>query len=414
MDTTNCDVVIVGGGIAGCAAAIRLARAGYAVTLLEKEAVYLDRVRGECMVHWGYEQAIAMGIGDVLGDTPGASFVTRLMAYDETLPLEVAQARAVSMAGIVEGVPGLFCAGHVDMRERLAAEAVLAGATVLRGVEHVEVELGERPRVSFEHAGGKHQLSASLVLVADGKNSRIRKALGIELFTSSPRACLAGMLIDDGGIWDRAETTQSVFGENLIYIMPRNDNLSRLYVTRTVDNPNRFTGPGKEQRLLDCLNVEGLPFGKELSQAKPAGPCSSFITDDSWTSQPYAEGVVLIGDTAGWSNPVTGQGLAIAMRDARIVTDLFLEANGAWTMAHARNYAEERSERMRRLRHASALIDLLMAHGQNNRAVRRKTMLKRMHSNPVLGKALEACHLGPWNVPENAFTPSNLVELAMA
>jgi 2-polyprenyl-6-methoxyphenol hydroxylase-like FAD-dependent oxidoreductase len=407
------DVIIIGGGIAGSAAAIRLARAGYAVAVLEKEAEYIDRVRGECMVHWGYEQAIAMGIGDILGNTPGASFVTRLMAYDETLPLEVAQARAHSMAGLVEGIPGLFCAGHVDMREQLSAEADRAGATFLRDVDHVDVQPGERPKVSFEHDGGKHQLSANLVLVADGKNSRIRKSLGITLHTSGPRACLAGMLIDDGGLWDRAETTQSVFGENLIYVMPRGDNLSRIYITRTMDNPNRFTGEGKEQRMLDCLNVEGLPFGKEMSQAKPAGPCGSFIVDDSWTGQPYAEGVVLMGDTAGWSNPVTGQGLAIAMRDARIITDLFLEGDGAWTTAQSRHYADERSERMRRLRHASALIDLVMAHGQSDRAARRKVMFKRMHGNPMLGKALEACHLGPWNVPEAAFTPSHLVELVM-
>jgi 2-polyprenyl-6-methoxyphenol hydroxylase-like FAD-dependent oxidoreductase len=407
-------VAIVGGGIAGCAAALRLARAGHAVTLLEKEVVYQDRVRGECMVHWGYEQAIAMGIDDALSDTIGASFVTRLMAYDETVPLEAAMARPHDMARIVEGVPGLFCAGHVDMREALAAAARLAGATVLRGVEHVEVQAGKRPKVEFEHEGSKNSIEADLVLVADGKNSRIRKALGIALHTSGPRACLAGMLIDDGGVWDRAETTQSVFGENLIYVMPRDHNLSRLYITRTVDNPNRFTGPGKEQRMLDCLNVEGLPFGKELSQAKVAGPCSSFITDDSWTHCPYTEGVVLMGDTAGWSNPVTGQGLAIALRDVRIITDLYLEADGAWHIDLSRSYAAERSERMRRLRHASALTDLLMAHGQSDRAQRRKAMFKRLRVDPKLGEALNACHRGPWTVAEDAFAPSNLVELAMA
>lgn len=414
MTSTTCDVVIVGGGIAGCAAAIRLARSGFAVTVLEKEAAYLDRVRGECLVHWGYVQAQAMGIAESLDATPGASFVTRLMGYDETLPLELAKARPSDMTGIVDGVPGLLCAGHVDMREKLANDAVQAGARLLRGVNHVAVEPGDRPAVEFEHEAANHRLAANLVVVADGKNSRIRKSLGIDLHTSGPRACLAGMLIDDGGIWDRAETTQSVFGENLIYVMPRGDNLSRLYITRTVDNPNRFTGSGKEQRMLDCLDVAGLPFGKELSQARPAGPCSSFITDDSWTAQPYAQNVVLIGDTAGWSNPVTGQGLAIALRDARIVTDLFLEAGGAWTTDHARTYAQERSERMRRLRYASALTDLIMAHGQNDRAARRKAIFRRIRTNPMLAKALDACHRGPWTISEEAFTPSNLVELAMA
>jgi 2-polyprenyl-6-methoxyphenol hydroxylase-like FAD-dependent oxidoreductase len=408
------DIVIVGGGIAGCAVAIRLARSGYSVTVLEKECEYLDRVRGECMVQWGLEQAIAMGIAADLLETPGASFVTRLMNYDETMPLEMAQSRPHDVSRIVEGVPGLLCAGHVDMREKLAQEAALAGAKMLRGVNHVEVEPGERPTVSFQHEGISQAITAALVLVADGKNSRIRKQLGIDLFSSGPRASITGMLIDDGGVWDRAETTQGVFGENLIYVMPRGDNLSRLYVTRTVENPNRFVGAGKEQRMLDCLNVDGLPNGEILSRAKPVGPCGSFIADDSWTPQPYVDGVVLMGDTAGWSNPVTGQGLAIALRDARIITDLFLEAGGQWNNDMSQAYAAERSERMGRIRYASALIDLIMAHGQEDRALRRKRMFKRMHSNPSLGKALEVCHLGPWNIAEDAFTPSNLVELAMA
>jgi hypothetical protein len=80
----------------------------------------------------------------------------------------------------------------------------------------------------------------------------------------------------------------------------------------------------------------------------------------------------------------------------------------------SRRYAAERSERMRRLRHASALTDLLMAHGQSDRAQRRKTMFKRLRVNPKLGEALNACHRGPWTVAEGAFAPSNLVELAMA
>jgi 2-polyprenyl-6-methoxyphenol hydroxylase-like FAD-dependent oxidoreductase len=414
MNEQTSDVVIVGGGMAGCAVAIRLARSGYAVIVLEKETAYIDRVRGECMVQWGFEQAVAMGIADVLLATPGASFVTRLMGYDETLPLDIAQSRPHDVSKVIEGVPGLLCAGHVDMRETLAQEAGRAGAQMLRGVNHVDVQPGARPVVSFEHEGAIQTITGALVLVADGKNSRIRKQLGIDLFSSGPRACITGMLIDDGGVWDRAETTQGVFGENLIYVMPRGDNLSRLYVTRTVDNPNRFTGAGKEQRMLDCLNVEGLPFGKQLSQAKPAGPCGSFIADDSWTGKPYVEGVVLMGDTAGWSNPVTGQGLAIALRDARIITDLFLEADGAWNINLSHSYAAERSERMARLRYASALLDLMTAHGQEDRALRRKRMFKRLHSNPGLAKALDACHLGPWNVADDAFTPSNLVALAMA
>lgn len=41
------DAVIVGAGIAGSTLAVALARWGFGVTLLEKSAVHVDRVRGE-------------------------------------------------------------------------------------------------------------------------------------------------------------------------------------------------------------------------------------------------------------------------------------------------------------------------------------------------------------------------------
>jgi flavin-dependent dehydrogenase len=49
MDETTADVAIVGSGIAGGALAVRLARAGLAVTVLERSVEFGDRVRGEAM-----------------------------------------------------------------------------------------------------------------------------------------------------------------------------------------------------------------------------------------------------------------------------------------------------------------------------------------------------------------------------
>ena len=58
------------------------------------------------------------------------------------------------------------------------------------------------------------------------------------------------------------------------------------------------------------------PFPAPGAGARVAGPCASFPMTDSWTSIPATDGVVLLGDAAGWSNPVIGQGLAVALRDA--------------------------------------------------------------------------------------------------
>lgn len=48
-----CDLVIVGGGIAGSSLAIVMARLGFDVVVLEKERQFRDRVRGEVIYPWG-------------------------------------------------------------------------------------------------------------------------------------------------------------------------------------------------------------------------------------------------------------------------------------------------------------------------------------------------------------------------
>jgi 2-polyprenyl-6-methoxyphenol hydroxylase-like FAD-dependent oxidoreductase len=122
---------------------------------------------------------------------------------------------------------------------------------------------------------------------------------------------------------------------------------------------------------------------------------------------------VLVGDAAGWSNPVTGQGLSIAMRDARVLSDLLL-TSADWSSAGLAPYREERRERMARLRFATALTDLITAFGVDDRASRRRRMGKRMATDPDLVQALSAVHSGPWTVPAEAFSPDKLMALALS
>lgn len=165
--------------------------------------------------------------------------------------------------------------------------------------------------------------------------------------------------------------------------------------------------------MLDTFRVESLPHAEALSAATPIGPCASFPMTDTWTRRPYGAGAVLVGDAAGWSNPVTGQGLAVAMRDAKVLTDLLVSGQ-PWDATLLDSYAAERFERMRRLRFASVLTDLLAAEGVPERADRVRRMHRCAWQEPTLLRALEAVHTGPWRVAEDAFEPSILATLALA
>jgi 2-polyprenyl-6-methoxyphenol hydroxylase-like FAD-dependent oxidoreductase len=407
------DVAVIGGGIAGATMAIRLARAGIGVTVLEREHTYRDIVRGEALVPWGFREAAELGVADTIMETDGVSVMTKMVAYDEGVSADDARRFSRDLSGVVPGAPGAVGVGHPELREALITAAVKAGAHVVRGVRRVSVEAGSAPAVTYPLEGASRTQRCRLIIGADGKKSATRTALGINLSTTSARARLSGMLVDDGGVWDRTETAISVDGRNQFIVIPRAGNQLRLYVGRTVEDPEPLQGPDTVVEFLKSFRTAIFPDGDALSAATPIGPCATFPMDDAWVDTPVVAGAALIGDAAGWSNPVTAQGLSIAMRDVRVLSELLL-GSVDWSPQGLRAYVEERNTRMARLRFASALTDLITGFGMPDRLARRGRMMKLLRRQPELGVALEAVHSGPWHAPAQAYTPDILTTLAMA
>ena len=115
---------------------------------------------------------------------------------------------------------------------------------------------------------------------------------------------------------------------------------------------------------------------------------------------------MLIGDAAGWNDPINGLGLSITYRDVRIVSDILKdtpEGDGPDFAA----YAEERAERMRRLRFAGRLQATLdMEFGETAKA-RRLSYHTRKAEDPTLGLHGIAIMAGPESVPEEFFTDAH-------
>ena len=410
MDRTV-DVAIVGGGIAGAALATVLARAGHEVLVLERQTTYRNRVRGEVLLCWGVAELRALGLEQVLLDA-GGHYATRAVSYDELLDPAEAQARAVPLDRLLPDVPGSLDVGHPETCEALAGAAAAAGATVLRGVGDVEVTPGEPPTLRYERDGVVTAVRAGLVVGADGRLSSVRRRLGITLAASAPRTMGGGMLVDGLDGWPAEEMSVGTAGDLYHFVFPRAHGRARLYLLHDVAQRGRFAGPDRTATFLEAFTRHRLPDPEMFRAARPAGPCAFYPMNDTWIDDaspdgPCAPGVVLIGDAAGWNDPVIGQGLSIAFRDARLVADV-VRAGPDRSVAAFSPYAAERRERMRRLRVAAEVVTALACTFTPAGAARRRAYNAVFRTDPVLAGPRLAGQLGPHNVPAEAFARANV------
>ncbi|MFN4185094.1 MAG: FAD-dependent oxidoreductase [Hyphomonas sp.] len=395
------DLIIVGGGIGGAALAAVMAKAGWSVLLLEKQAQYEDRVRGEWIAPWGVAETKRVGLYDLL-KSAGGHHITSHVTYDESLPPEMCEQAALPL-GLLPDIAGPLCIGHPHHCETLFGEAARAGATALRPVVIETVTLGELPSVTYTHDGATHTATAPLIVGAEGRQSEVRSAAGIGLHQDKPHHWFAGLLVDNvKGIDDTRQSigTERDFG---FLAFPQGGTRVRVYGGYALEDKARFTGEDRAQRFLEAFRFDSAPANVAIAEGTPAGPLFAYFNNDSWTDEPFARGAVLIGDAAGWNDPINGLGLSITYRDVRIVSDI-LKAAGPGAEPDFAPYAEERYERMRRLRFAGQLQAALdMEFGEAARA-RRLSYHHRRLSDPTLGMHGVAVLAGPEMVPPEFFT----------
>jgi 2-polyprenyl-6-methoxyphenol hydroxylase-like FAD-dependent oxidoreductase len=242
---------------------------------------------------------------------------------------------------------------------------------------------------------------------ADGRASTVRRQAGIALQHQEPINYITGLLVDGlDGVPDDHDVMISE-GDLFMLVFHQSGGRARLYACAGLSGQHRFAGAEAAQRFLGAWKPACYPFSEVVAASTPAGPCATYPGDDTWTDQPFAEGIVLIGDAAGHNDPVVGQGLSIAMRDARIVRDLILD--GARRPSDFGPYGAERSERMRRLRLIADIISVAYAEDADNRPARRAYFGQRMATmDPELFPLVIGAFTGPETVPGELVDPAIL------
>jgi flavin-dependent dehydrogenase len=307
------DVLIVGGGPAGAAAACHLARAGCHVLLCERERHPRPKVCGEFL---SAAACAELGALDVAPDAFGAAPIGHVR-----LVHGARQARAALPSAA-------FGLSRERLDERLLARAADCGAVVRRGVSVRRLErAGQAWRATLAEGDA---IEAPLVLLATGKHDlrshrRPRGAADVIGFkmrwrlTDAQSAALAGhveLLWFDGGYAG---------------LQPIEHGMANLCLVITAA---AFARLGRSwPQLLDRLATTAPHFGARLRRAAPAWPRPATIAGVPYghvhRDRAGSDGLFRAGDQFAVIPSFTGEGVALALRTARLAAARILAGEPA-------------------------------------------------------------------------------------
>lgn len=351
------DVIVVGGGFTGMSAGAALQQVGARVQIFEAAQRTAPQFRGELIHPKGVRALDALGLKapllaaggvDVYGFavTPGAEQQATLLPYAD------------------EQGPGL----GIDHPEMVLAlrEAVRARPNVTVSTGHrIDELVKDGGRVVGVRDDQGQVFRADLVVVADGRQSRLRKQLGLD-----PEVKLLSYTVALG---IRHELPHGRLGHVFlgapgpILAYPYGEGLVRFCIDLPVG-----MAKGREaiaQVLIRDyaphvpVEVRG-PMVESLRALEFEACATHAITTDACA----APGVVLIGDAGGCAHPLTASGMTNAMNDVMTLAQL-LKASGPSDAALA-EYQRRRYDfiRMREL-FTDALYEVFRAHDVGSKAL---------------------------------------------
>lgn len=303
---TNSDVVIIGGGLAGLAAALHLSQKGLKVILIEKSSYPRHKVCGEYVSN------------EIL---PYLNWLNADVA--ELYPTQINKFEFSTRKGktAFANLPlGGFGVSRYQLDYFLYQKVIANGCTIIKEMATA---------VSFENdlfaiTTPSEILSAKIVLGAFGKRSNIDQVLSREFFTKKS-AWLAVKAHYKGNFANDVVALHNFNGGYCGVSKAENDIINICYLAdyatfKQYKNIEEYQQNVlyKNKHLKSVLENSTLLFDKPIT-----------ISQISFDKKlPVENHILMIGDTAGLIHPLCGNGMAMAIHSAKIASELVLDYYG--------------------------------------------------------------------------------------
>ncbi len=321
------DVVIVGGGIAGCALAATLAPLGHEVLLVEAAAL-ADSLpplaatiaevdpRVSALSAASTELMREVGAWDLIPPRARSSYEAMRVWEEDGSGLIEFRAEEVRRPELGHIVENRWIVGALLARLGSCPNVELKGSERLLALEQ---PVAGRAALRLQLASGA-LIDTALLVGADGANSAVRRLCGVRARTEDcgQRAIVATIRTDEG---HRRTARQRFLQSGPLALLP--------LATLEADHACSIVWSADDGRAQQLLALDDRAFALELQRA-----CESCLGGISEVSRRYdfplrqqhadayvAPGVVLVGDAAHVIHPLAGQGINLGFSDVRVLAE---------------------------------------------------------------------------------------------
>jgi 2-octaprenyl-6-methoxyphenol hydroxylase len=317
----NCDIAIVGGGLAGASLAVALAPLGYDIKIIEAVAYkaaeqpsYDDRTLA--ISHSSCRILSGIGLWEMLEADATAIrkiYITELARPGQVV-LDSAEMGLTEFGHVVEA--RRFGVAVTKQLEQIKNIEVLSPASV----KDIDIG-GDRTRLSIESDTGVGSLEARLVVAADGANSFIRSQLKIPTdsrdYGQTAVICNVTPELAHEGRAFECLTNTGPFA-----VLPHTGKRCGLVWSVAGEKANEML----ELDDLTFLSRARERFGRsELGSFTKAGQRTAYPLKLVRAKEDIRERLVLLGNAAHAIHPIGAQGFNLALRDAAVLAEILAD-----------------------------------------------------------------------------------------